>query len=220
MSKKKIRIAADITMTVLLPLLMAYSLIGEMFHEIAGVAMLLLFAAHHILNRKWYSALSKGKYSAWRIYQTVLIILLIIIMVLQPLSGIFMSKHLFTFIKIPGISASARTIHLALAYWGFVLMCIHAGGHLAGPVKRLNKQNRTAAITILIICAAVSVYGIIAFVKRQMPEYMFLKTAFVFFDFSEPVIRFILDYLAVMVLFAAVGCLITSLLSAADRKRG
>ncbi len=34
--KKKIRIIIDISMTVMMPLLMAYSLIGELFHEITG----------------------------------------------------------------------------------------------------------------------------------------------------------------------------------------
>ena len=36
MKKKNIRMTVDISMTVLLPMLMAYSLIGEKFHEIAG----------------------------------------------------------------------------------------------------------------------------------------------------------------------------------------
>lgn len=40
----------DAAMVLLLPLLMAYSLIGEAFHEFAGTLMLLLFLAHHRLN--------------------------------------------------------------------------------------------------------------------------------------------------------------------------
>ena len=37
--KKRIRMIVDISMTVILPLLMAYSLIGKTFHEIAGITM-------------------------------------------------------------------------------------------------------------------------------------------------------------------------------------
>ena len=37
---KRIRLTADIAMTVLLPMLMAYSLIGETFHEVVGTLML------------------------------------------------------------------------------------------------------------------------------------------------------------------------------------
>ena len=47
-------------MTVLLLLLMAYSLIGETVHEVIGTAIFVLFIGHHILNRGWYKALPKG----------------------------------------------------------------------------------------------------------------------------------------------------------------
>ena len=43
---KKRKLLIDISMTVLLPLLMAYSLIGEKFHEIIGTLMLVLFITH------------------------------------------------------------------------------------------------------------------------------------------------------------------------------
>ena len=58
MAKKRIRIIVDIAMTVSLPMLMAYSLIGESFHEIIGTLMFALFILHHVLNRKWYASCS------------------------------------------------------------------------------------------------------------------------------------------------------------------
>ena len=39
----------DILMIAALPVLMAYSLVGETLHECIGTAMLALFIAHHIL---------------------------------------------------------------------------------------------------------------------------------------------------------------------------
>ena len=45
----------DISMVILLPMLMAYSLIGETFHEAAGTLMFILFIVHHVMNRGWYS---------------------------------------------------------------------------------------------------------------------------------------------------------------------
>ena len=74
--KNKIRIIIDISMTVLLPLLMAYSLIGETFYEVVGTLIFVLFIVHHIINRKWYGALFKGKYNTRRIFQTALDMLL------------------------------------------------------------------------------------------------------------------------------------------------
>ncbi|MBR1814452.1 MAG: hypothetical protein IJ773_11585 [Lachnospiraceae bacterium] len=98
MGKKNARWIVDIGMVILLPLLMAYSLIGEAFHEIVGTVMLALFLIHLVQNRKWLIAIPKGRYNARRIFQTVLDLLLLVFMILQPITGILMSKHLYTFI--------------------------------------------------------------------------------------------------------------------------
>lgn len=60
--KTKRRIV-DAAMLLLLPLLMACSLIGEAFHEAAGTLMLVLFLLHHWMNRAWWKNLFKGRYS-------------------------------------------------------------------------------------------------------------------------------------------------------------
>jgi len=186
-------------MLLLLPLLMAYSLIGEAFHEAAGTLMLVLFCLHHWLNRAWWKNLRKGRYSPLRVFQTALNLLLIF-MIAQPLCGILMSKHLYTFLPTDGISSVAREIHLPLANWGFVLMSLHAGTHLGAM---LPKGKKKAAV--LGCLGAVSLYGVYAFIKRQIPAYLFLRLPFAFFDYSEPRLFFLADYLAVIVLFALVG---------------
>ena len=57
MSKTKtnhvIKRIVDAAMTVLLLLLMAYQVTGEVLHEWIGVGMTLLVIFHQILNRKW-----------------------------------------------------------------------------------------------------------------------------------------------------------------------
>ena len=61
-AKSTLKMALDRLMVVLLPLLMAYSLIGEELHEWLGASMFLLFLGHHALNRRWYRSLAKGKW--------------------------------------------------------------------------------------------------------------------------------------------------------------
>lgn len=219
MKKKHIRTVVDMAMIVLLPMLMAYSLIGEKLHEIIGTLMFALFILHHILNRKWYASIFKGKYNARRTFQTTLDVLLTIFMIAQPISGILMSKHLYTFIQVQGVSATVREIHLCLAYWGFVLICIHAGTHLVARLKSLKAKKRSVSYPLTAIGAAISAYGMYAFVKRQFLDYMLRKTSFVFFDYSEPRILFFLDYLAVMILFMSVGGLIVAGLAYLDKMR-
>ena len=203
--KSMVRVIIDAGMVVLLPLLMAYSLIGEMFHEIAGSAMLVLLVVHNILNRRWYGALFKGRYGARRIFQTALDAVLFLFLLLQPVSGILISKHLYTFLPTLNVSAAAREIHLIAAYWGIVLASLHAGTHLTAVFGRLKKKKALFAF-VCAIAAVVSAYGVRAFIKRGFPGYMFGTAKFAFFDFEEPVLFFIADYLAVMVLFAFLGC--------------
>ena len=47
MKKKNFRVVLDIAMTVMLPMLMAYFLIGETFHEVIGTAMLYSMKTGH-----------------------------------------------------------------------------------------------------------------------------------------------------------------------------
>lgn len=209
----------DISMTVLLPLLMAYSLIGEAFHEVVGTAIFLLFIVHHILNRKWYGALFKGRYNTRRIFQTVLDLVLLVFMILQPVSGILMSKHLYTFLPALPVSAWARSVHMLLAYWGYILLSIHAGTHLIAPLRKLHGKNRKKFVTICAIMSCISAYGCAAFIKRGFPGYMSGRTTFAFFDFSEPRIIFFMDYIAIMVLSMVAGCLIMYGLGRIDAKR-
>lgn len=74
LKKKKFicKIVIDVIMTVLLLVLMARQLTGDSVHEWLGTVMLILWIAHHILNRSWYSHLFKRKYTPARILQTVI----------------------------------------------------------------------------------------------------------------------------------------------------
>ena len=199
-------------MTVTMPLLMAYSLIGELFHEITGSLIFILFIIHHILNRRWYGTIAKGKYNAKRIFQTILNLFLLVFMILQPLSGILMSKHLYTFLPDFSVSALARNVHLLLAYWGYVLLCIHAGTHML-PIFTSRKVKGLKKGVLYVTVGALSLYGIAAFVKRGFPGYMFGKTVFAFFDYAESRVYFFIDYIAIMILFMMTGCLLTYVLN-------
>ena len=46
-----------------------------------------------------------------------------------------------------------------------------------------------------------AVYGGYAFGKHRIADYLFLRTAFVFFDFEQPPTQFFTEYLAMMGLF-------------------
>ena len=104
------KILIDIGMTICLLLLMPYSLLSEIAHEWIGMAMLVLFISHHILNHKWVTSVRKGKYNAFRVIQTVLVIIMLILIMGSMISGILLSNHIFKWIKISGTYMTARQI--------------------------------------------------------------------------------------------------------------
>lgn len=190
-------------MVVVLPFLMTYELIGEATHEILGIAMLVLVVTHHLLNRSWHTHLLRGKYSLQRAVMTAMDTLLFVLLILQAVSGIMMAKHTFGFLPHVGRRSIARTIHMTGAYWSFSLMCVHAGFHMLPLVRKLQKRpawRKIAAVGVLI-----SIYGVYALVKRQLPGYMFMQIQFAFFDYDEPLVFFLLDCLMIMMVFASLG---------------
>lgn len=207
--KQMMRMIVDILMTVVLLLLMGYSLVGEMIHEWFGISMFVLFVLHHILNSAWFWNVLKGKYTPFRILQTVLVVLMLISIMGSVVSGVILSRHVMSFLPITGGQSWARTVHILCAYWGFVLLALHLGLHwnmIMSMAKRMWKKPsviRTWAVRI--IGFMIAAYGIYAFDKREIGSYMFLRNRFVFFDFDEPFILFLLDYIAIMGLFVLIG---------------
>ena len=218
----------DILMTIILLLSMSYELIGPalalmlekfgiifdgyeyggLIHEWLGMSLIILFFIHLWLNKWWLKNLFKGRYNLTRTILTSTNILLIIDVIFLLISGLLMSR-IFESFENPdtdSLTSFARQAHIAASYWGYVLMSFHAGlnWHIFSAMmfKNLNKKLK---IIPHLIAAAFMIYGVFAFVKRQLWDYMTLNIMFVFFDFEEPFMFFIFDYIAIMILFACIG---------------
>lgn len=152
------------------------------------------YSVHHILNRKWSTHLLKGKYTLYRMMQTVLVFGVLAAMIGAMVSGIILSLHVFSFLPINGGRSLARSIHMLSAYWGFVLMSLHLGFHwsmMMGMARKLvKKQSSLRAWILRILALLIAGFGLWAFVKRQIGSYMLLRNRFVFFDFDEPLVFF------------------------------
>lgn len=222
-SKMIVKTGVDIGMTAALLFLMTYEMIGQAFHEWLGIGMFLLFVIHHILNRRWFGVLLKGKYTPFRIWQTVLVVSVLLSMLGSMVSGVIISRSVLSFLPIHGASAFGRKLHMLSAYWGFVLMSLHLGLHwnmMLGAAGKAGKGTSGVRICILRIAAALAAgYGMYAFVKRDIGNYMLLKVHFVFFDYDEPLFFFLLDYIAVMGLFIFIGHYLAGFLRQHGRKK-
>lgn len=221
--KMIVKIGVDIGMTIALLFLMTCELIGQAAHEWLGIGIFVLFILHHILNCKWSRNILKGNYTPLRIWQTLLVILVLASMIGAMASGMILSRHAFPFLRVRGVRSFARNLHMLASYWGFAFMSLHLGFHwsmmrrMAAKMTKGSSAVRTWVLRTLSL--AIAAYGVYAFVKRDIGSYMLLKIQFVFFDFEEPLIIFLWDYMTIMELFVFIGHYFTNFLKQCGQKR-
>lgn len=200
------KISIDFVMTLLLLLLMARQITGNSAHEWLGAGMFALWIAHHIFNIPWHGHLFRGKYTPYRMAQTVINVLLLLSMMGVIVSSLILSREVFAFLPITGGLALARPLHILCVFWAFVLMALHLGLHwnmILGMIRRAAGPipSKPVKVILQIMGAAIACYGVYAFIKNQFLSYMFLNSFFVFFDFGRPLPLFFTEYIAIMGLF-------------------
>lgn len=83
-------------------------------------------------------------------------------------------------------------------------MSFHVGLHYGMIINMFRKMfhiketNKTRTTVLRVIAMGIAIYGVIALVKRDFLEYIMMQTHFAFFDFEEPVLIFVIDYIAIM----------------------
>ena len=201
----KIRMMLDIAMTVATLVLMGgnglfYSAFGEsldsgLVHEILGVVLFVLWAVHVIWNRAWIKGMLKGKYNALRIVRTVINVGVIVCVLFLMISGVMLSNHVFAWLGVESGASFARTAHMLASHWYLVFVSLHIGLHLSLFIKGRAAMG---------IAAALAAYGIYAFVTRGLWKYLTLQQPFFFLDLEHGYLLFVLDYIAIMAMFAVV----------------
>ena len=205
MKKNIIKRIVDIALSVTLLLLMAFQVTGQLTHEWLGITMFVLTIVHQILNRKYYAAIFKGRYSPLRIFQLTVNVLLLLTFICTALSGMMMSRFATPFMNGILPSSVVRQGHLALSHWSFVLMGVHIGLHFGIVASKL--KNRAAKITLGAVMSGISVYGFYLFLRANFLDYMLLKNPFAFLDYSKAWWLVILENLAMLIAWAFSGFL-------------
>ncbi len=214
--KTIIKRVIDIALTVILLLLMAFQVTEQLAHEWLGISMFALTIVHQVLNRRFYAAIFKGKYSPLRIFQLIVNILLLLSFVCTALSGMMMSRFATPFMNGLLPSSVVRQGHLALSHWSFVLMGVHLGLHFGIVTAKLKK--RVVKITMGAVMSGISVYGFYLFFKSNFFDYMLLKTPFAFLDYDKAAWLVILENLAMLLAWAFAGFLLSLFLRGIAKK--
>jgi hypothetical protein len=191
-------------MTILLLFLMAYQVTGEVLHEWIGIGMTGLVIVHQILNRKWYGALFKGRYRAYRILTTAVNILLLLSFALTAFSGMSMSGHAVPFLYGMAPVTFARQTHLSMSHWSFVLMGLHLGLHIPAMAAGMKLEGRKKTIAVAVFCA-IACAGMFLFIRNGMFNYMFFREAFAFLDYDKAGALVFLENLLMLLAWAFIG---------------
>ena len=136
------------------------------------------------------------------------------------ISGIILSNHVFTFLNIQGGLGFARIAHLLASHWYYLFMSLHIGLHVGmifgnkgtSTSAGTSTGSETAGIAIIprILLALAYIYGLYAFIARGVWKYLILQQQFFFFDLERGYVLFALDYISIIILFAAISHLIAS----------
>ncbi len=217
MRAKSVKLAVDILLAVGLLLLMSYQVTGEAAHEWTGIAMTALMILHQVLNRRWYAALFRGKYTPLRVAQTAVNAALIVCFLLTALCGVNMSVHAVPFLDGFMKASLGRRLHLTLSHWCFVLMGLHLGLHLPAMLRGVRAQGvRRVGWCASILAAGV---GLWLFLWNNYPDYLFYRVPFAFIDYDKAAPLVLLEALLIASFWAFAGFQLPTLLNRKANRR-
>ena len=185
----------DIAMAALMILAMSYQATGNLFHEAAGVILLLLFILHNVLNRKWYRSIPRGKYSRYRKVLLGVNLLTLLSMLAAIGTGIYLSQSIFAPLWGMREAYLIRPVHVAAGSWGTLLVAVHGGMHIRFTVQR---KGLLAAAGL-----AAGIFGIWAFLALDMPARLFFQDSGLYWSYPAEVLFFV--NAGIMVFFAGLA---------------
>ena len=135
-------------------------------------------------------------------------------MIGMMVSGIMISAKVFGFLNIQ-TTMFARRLHMVSTSWGFVLMSIHVGLHIAGMMNKLNNKmkNNTFEYAYYFVLILMIEIGVYSFISNKVYEDMFLLKDFKFYNYEQNPIIFYLKYFMTLVCIALVIYFIFKLIS-------
>ena len=204
--KFKSKIILDIIMFILLLLCMSYSLIGTKWHEYLGIILCIGFIIHCILQKNYFAKIISLKYTLYNSFILIINLLTFLTMFGLIISSLIFLDYIPLFLKtsFPNLINFARTLHLLSAYWGFILISMHIGLHwqiFYNLITKYTKDKLSYSLNSKLILWIIFLYGLNNFIHYDLISYMLLQNNFVYFNPSQSLLSFFVDYLSIVVTF-------------------
>lgn len=188
------KIAVDILLFILMLLEYSRAYLPSEIHEIIGICLIILVIMHLALNKKYFKAISKGKYSFKRSFMLAVNVLFIITFSATCITGILSSQDILTVMNIGNLTTIY--LHKIFAYASVIVLGMHLGINLT---KLFNKFNKILYVIIIILGA----YSLIAvdFWNHLIGNYGFSLVTW-------NIIINMLEYLLIILMFSAITHLV------------
>lgn len=153
-SKNILRLFLDVAMAVLYTILTFGFGTSLLFHELAGIAIVLFFITHVMLNWKMYKGIRRkvnhaqapAKARAWILF--LLDVLLMVGIPLSILSGVLIAREAF-YLNLGLLEEALIPVHHLISYACFGVLAAHMLMHLSflvGVARGLAKNLRSRAV--------------------------------------------------------------------------
>ena len=201
------RPTVDACMTVVYLLQMAPGKMGNPLHEVLGIMFVVLFVAHHLLNRGWLRRLGSRRTSYARIVLAS-DVLLMACMAATGATGVLMSRFAAPMLSVPPLAHVVRPLHGTAAYAGLMIMALHVGLHVRAIGGYLGRRGAPAQSGVVpgALLAASLVVGCWAFVCLGVAAKLMGQPSFP--DGMTPLVVQLACHLALAAPFVVAGSLI------------
>lgn len=178
MKKNTVKIILDSVMALALLFMYKKGVFGLEFHEVAGVAVCLLFMVHILLNRKWVVAATKSLFSketSGRVRTCYIVDLLIALSFLGLLvTGLGISKVVFK--PIAFLGNAGNPYHFLFGGLSLILLGVHLGLHWdwikASVLKFYARSPKWVHKVLTLIAIAFSGFGVYSLVNSSMGRWL------------------------------------------------
>ncbi|WP_245298313.1 DUF4405 domain-containing protein [Sinorhizobium sp. A49] len=212
------RLVLDLLALGLLLLALAYDWLGNLAHEIIGIAMFFLLASHNVFNRRWYGALANRKRDGLTLFTRAVNLTLLATVVTLLLTSVLISHSVFGFLPVHN-TFTARQVHSTSAYLAFLLASVHLGFGWHWFIKvaraklgiRSESNLRTYCLrggTVIIAAHGVSSFSIVG-----VPDKLMMRVTMDFWEFETEALVFLAHHFAIVCLGGSAGHYCKRLLS-------
>jgi len=189
-------------------LTMSFHFLPRILHEVFGLIMFAVVIWHLIINRRWFTSLSKSKLSRKKIFFVLINFSTLIIFMLVLVTGIFMSNYIFNDVIPLEIrrNMTIHQLHVSLPYILMILISLHIGLHWHELWQRFThftglKIYKAIRYIFLIMIICSGIYG--SFLNR-VGDRILMKHIFATPATELSLGIFLLLFLSTMAIYVAI----------------